>query len=105
MKDSRKGRIAKTVLVAVIATLGIGIASAKVSERSCANALLASITPLSVEHPLVSPEIQTKIIAPFMVRASTKIPLLAGHMKYHNQTYIAFFGWIRQQDSVEIYLL
>ena len=105
MKTSRVTRIAIAVLIAAVVISGVGLTSAKASEASCAEALLASITPLSSEHPRIQPSIQTKVIAPFLVRASTRIPLLSGHEKFHSRTYLTVFGWIRQRQKTDIYLL
>ncbi len=102
---SRASRIAIIILTAVLVAGGIGIASAKTSESSCKDALLASISPLSSEHPRIQPSVRTKIIAPFVVRASTKVPLVAGHETYHSRTYIALFGWVRERGATDVYLL
>ena len=105
MKRSRLARVA--VLLATFAVLAVvvGYASAKQSAAACAEDFSATLTPLSVEHPQIKPVVRTQVLGPYLVRASSKVPLTAGHAKYYSRTYLALFGSIRVHDSVEVYLL
>ena len=105
MKNSRTARVVVVLLATVASIAALGLVSARAAAADCASDFTTALTPLSVEHPRIEPVVRTQVIAPFMVRASSKVPLLAGHAKYYSRTYLAFFGWIRLHDSTEIHLL
>ena len=102
MKLSRTSRAAFLLFIFFAAA---GLLSAKVASNNCANDLSVAIKQLSAEHSQAEPVVQTRILAPFLVRASSKVPLLAGHEKYYSRTYLTFFGWIHLHNSTDIYLL
>ena len=105
MSLSRAPRLLLVLLVSALAVAGIGVASAKASERSCVEAFLASMTPLSGEHPPIQPGVKTKVVAPFVVRAYAKVPLLGGHDRYYSRTYLAFFGSLHERGATDVYML
>ena len=105
MKTFRTARVV-VFLVAIVASIAaLGLVSARETAATCASDFTKSLKPLSEEHPRTKPVVRTEVIAPFVVRASSKVPLLTGHAKYYSRTYLVFFGRIRLHDSTEIYLL
>ena len=105
MKNFRTARVVVCLLAIVASIAAVGLVSAREAAAACAIDFTTALTPLSVEHPRTQPVVRTQVIAPFMVRASSKVPLLAGHAKYYSRTYLAFFSRIRLHDSTDIYLL
>ena len=105
MSLTRPLRWLLVLLVSASAVAGLGVASAKASERSCIEEFLASISPLSSEHPPNQPAVNTKVVAPFVVRAYAKVPLLGGHHRYYSRTYLAFFGSLHERGATDVYML
>ena len=77
--------------------MGLPGLSRAVLWQCCHSALL--------EHPPIQPGVKTKVVAPFVVRAYAKVPLLGGHHRYYSRTYLAFFGSLHERGATDVYML